>query len=105
MKLSTLLGIAAIFFYVVSWFSYQDTGCLWGFGIALPWLSLIASIPINLLRKTEEDSSGLHWAFTYIIITILFAVVGTIITGSINEQIPHLAACVCLVSYFTIETK
>jgi hypothetical protein len=98
MKLSTFLGIAALFFYIVSWFSYQDTGCLWGFGIALPWLSLIASIPINLLQKTEEDCSGLHWAYTYVIMTVVFAAVAAIVTGSLNSQIPHIAACVCFIA-------
>lgn len=95
------VGVAALYFYVLCWFAYDKANWLWGVGLSLPWLSLIASIPVNLFRKTEEDCAGIHWAYTYVIMTVVFAAVATVITGTLNDQLPHIAACVCFISYFT----
>lgn len=91
------LSVTALFFYVLCWFAHQDSKVVWYIGIALPWLSLIASIPINILRKSHEDNSGVHWAYTYVVMTVAYFVVVSVMEGSVWHQVPHLAACTCFI--------
>lgn len=99
------LAFSALLFYVLCWFSDQQNKTLWYLGIALPWLSLILSIPIHLFVKSKEDNTGTYWAYTYITITIIYVVVLALMTGSIWHQVPHLATCVTFLAYFALERK
>lgn len=103
-NITKFLSIAALFFYVLCWFTHQDSKVVWYIGIGLPWLSLIASIPINILRKSHEDKSGVHWAYTYVVMTVAYFLVISIMEGSVWHQLTHIAACVCFISCFELES-
>lgn len=96
-------AFSALLFYVLCWFSDQQSKTLWYLGIALPWLSFILSIPIHLIVKSEKDNTGTYWIYTYITITIIYVVVLTLMAGNIWNQVPHLATCVAFIAYFALE--
>lgn len=97
------LALAAVFFYILCWFTHQPTEMIHYLGVSLPWLSLLCSIPIHLIVKSKTDNSGTYWAYTYIITTIVYAVIVSLMSGSIFQQVPHLATCVTFVAYFKLE--
>lgn len=103
MMIIKFLSFSALFFYVLCWFSDQQSKTLWYLGIALPWLSLIMSIFIYLFVKSEKDNTGTYWAYTYITITIIYVVVLAIISGNIWHQVPHIAACTTFIASVCFE--
>ena len=104
-NLIKFLALAALFFYVLCWFTHQPTKLLWYIGIGLPWLSLILSIAVHFFVTSGKDHTGTYWAYTYAIATIAYVVIVSMLSGSIYHQLPHLAACVCFISYFGLEQQ
>ena len=99
------LALLSIFFYVLCWFTNQPTKLLWYIGISLPWLSLIVCIPLSILQKSEEDNVGVYWSYLYAVMTAGYIVILTLVGNTIYYQLPHLATCICFISYFTLEHK
>ena len=104
-NLIKFLALAALFFYVLCWFTHQPTKLLWYIGIGLPWLSLILSIAVHFFVTSDKDHTGTYWAYTYVIATIAYVVAVSLLSGSIYHQLPHLAACVCFIAYFAFEQQ
>ena len=100
-----LLAFSAIFFYTLCWFSHQPTKLLWYIGVGLPWLSLIVSIPLSMLQKSEKDNVGLYWAYIYTVMTAGYVVILSLTGNPIYYQLPHLTTCICFISYFALERK
>ena len=98
-----LLAIASVLFYILCWFVDQPKMVLHNLGIALPWLSLILSIPIAYLCKAKDNNYFSVWGYVYAVFTVIYVVVVSIMSGSIWQQLPHLAACVCFIAYFSLE--
>ena len=97
------LALAALFFYALCWFTHQPTEFIHYVGVSLPWLSILFSIPIHLIVKSKADNSGTYWAYTYIIMTIIYVVSISLTSGKWLQQVPHLATCVTFVAYFKVE--
>ena len=97
------VGFSALFFYVLCWFSHQQTDVLHYIGIALPWLSLLTGIAVHLFINSKEDNTGTYWAYSYIILTVAYVVAVSLMSGSIWHQVPHLATCVTFIAYFALE--
>lgn len=104
-NLIKFLALAALFFYVLCWFTHQPTKLLWYIGIGLPWLSLILSIAVHFFVTSDKDHTGTYWAYTYAIATTAYVVAVSMLSGSIYHQLPHLAACVCFIAYFALEQQ
>lgn len=102
-KVIKLTAFASVMFYVMCWFTEQPTKTLHNLGIALPWLSLILSIPIAYLCKVKDDNYFSASGYVYAAATVIYVLVVSLMSGSIWQQLPHLAACVCLISNFAIE--
>lgn len=98
-----LVGLSAIFFYVLCWFVNLPVSYLWGIGVSLPWLSLIVSVPVHLLVRSKEDGTGIYWGVAYIIITVVYVAVAYLIKDTFLQQLPYLATCVTLIAYFSLE--
>lgn len=97
------LALNALFFYVLCWFSDAPTKSIHDIGVALPWFSLILSIPIAYICKVRDDNYFTAWGYVYAITTVIYVVVVSLMSGSIWHQLPHLAACICFIVYFTLE--
>ena len=97
------VGFSALIFYVLCWFSHQQTDVLHYIGISLPWLSLLAGIAVHIFTKTKEDNTGTYWAYSYIILTVAYVVAVSLMSGSIWHQVPHMATCVTFLAYFALE--
>ena len=104
-NLIKFLALAALFFYVLCWFTHQPTKLLWYIGMGLPWLSLIMSIPIAYLCKVKDNNYFNTSGYAYVIATIAYVVAVSMLSGSICHQLPHLAACVCFIAYFALEQQ
>ena len=98
-----ILAIVSLFLYALCWFTNQPTPTLHYIGIALPWLSLFISIPVSYLCKVNDKKHFAVYGYTYAISTFLYFIVLYVISGSVWHQLPHLAACICFIGYFTIE--
>lgn len=103
MNATKTVGIIAVIFYILCWFADQPTRTLYYIGIALPWLSLILSIPTGILCKVRDDKYFYLWGCLYAAATVIYAVIVSLMTGSIWQQLPHMAACACLIAYFSLE--
>ena len=103
MKTVKLIGVASVFFYVLCWFTDQPTKTIHYIGIAMPWLSLLLSIPIAYLCKARNDQYFSSWGYVYAISTVIYVVTVSVMSGSIYQQLPHMAACVCFIAYFALE--
>ncbi len=97
------LAFTALFFYALCWFSDAPTKSIHDIGVSLPWLSLILSIPIAYICKVRDDNYFSAWGYVYAITTVIYVVVVSLMSGSIWHQLPHLAACICFIAYFTLE--
>lgn len=104
-NLIKFLALAALFFYVLCWFTHQPTKLLWYIGIGLPWLSLILSIPIAYICKVKDNNYFSASGYVYAIATTAYVVAVSLLSGSIYHQLPHLAACVCFIAYFALEQQ
>lgn len=102
-KMNKLFAIIALFFYALCWFVDSPSKTIHYIGIALPWLSLALSIPIAFLCKVKDDNYFSAWGYVYAVATVLYVVIVSVMSGSIWYQLPHLAACICFIAYFTIE--
>ena len=98
-----LLAFASLFFYILCWFTDQPTKELHYVGIVLPWLSLIVSIPVAYVCNVKDENYFEAWGYVYAVATIVYVVVVSLISGSILSQLPHLAACVTFIAYFSLE--
>lgn len=103
--MNKFLGISAIIFYILCWFTHQPTSTLHGLGISLPWLSLIISIPVAYLCKMKDNEYFKAWGWMYALFTLLYITVMSLMSGSVINQLPHLGACVCFIAYFTLERR
>lgn len=99
-----LLAFASVFFYILCWFTDQPTRELHYVGIGLPWLSLFAAIPVGYLCKVKDGHYFETWGYVYAVATVIYVVVVSLISGYLLPQLPHLAACVAFITYFSLET-
>lgn len=74
MNATKTVGIIAVIFYILCWFADQPTRTLYYIGIALPWLSLILSIPTGILCKVRDDKYFYLWGCLYAAATVIYAV-------------------------------
>ena len=88
------VGIAALFFYALCWFSDQPTDYLWYIGIALPWLSLIIGILISFALDKE-----VAWVYSYLLSSLIFTAYVSYIHMNIISQSPYLATSICFIAY------
>lgn len=86
--------IALFVFYVATWLTDQPTKFLWYIGIALPWLSLFAAIPITILGHVEEKDNWKIWCYVYALATSLYLIVVPILGGKFLHLLPHLGCCI-----------
>lgn len=98
------VAIAAVFFYVLCWFADAPTKIIHYIGIVLPWLSMVLSIPIAYFCKVRDDNYFSAWGYVYVIATAVYFVVVSLVSGSIWHQLPHLAACICFIASYTLES-
>lgn len=98
-----VIALSALFFYALCWFTHQQTGALHYLGIALPWLSLLLSIPIAYFCKAKDGNYFTTWGYVYATATVLYVVAVSLMSGSIWHQLPHLAACALFIAYFSLE--
>ena len=103
MNATKVIGIIAVIFYALCWFADQPTKSIWYLGIALPWLSLILSIPVGFLCKVRDDKYFYLWGCLYAAATVIYVVAVSLMTGSIWQQLSYLAACSCFIAYFSLE--
>lgn len=101
----TTIGIvlAALIFYALCWFADAPTKSIRNLGIALPWLSLALSIPIGYVCKVKDGQYSTTWGYVYAAATIIYVIAVSLISGTLLPQLPHLAACVCFIAYFSLE--
>ena len=97
------IAITALFFYALCWFTDAPTKTIHNLGVALPWLSLVLSIPIGYVCKVKDGQYFATWGYVYATATIVYVVAVSFMSGSIWQQLPHLAACVCFIAYFSLE--
>lgn len=97
------VAIAAVFFYVLCWFADAPTKIIHYIGIALPWLSMVLSIPLAFFFKVRDDNYFSTWGYVYVIATAVYFVVVSLMSGTSWHQLPHLAACTCFIAYFSLE--
>lgn len=97
------LAFASVFFYILCWFTDQPTKELHYVGIGLPWLSLILSILIGYLCKVKDGHYFTSWGYVYAVATVVYVVGVSVMSGSVLPQLPHLAACVTFIAYFSLE--
>lgn len=93
----------AIFFYTLCWFVETPTKSIHNLGIALPWLSLALSVPIGYVCKVKDGQYFAVWGYVYAAATIIYVIAVSLISGTLLPQLPHLAACVCFIAYFSLE--
>ena len=105
MKVIRFIGITSVLFYILCWFTDQPTKELHYVGIALPWLSLILSILIGFACKIKNNQYFASWGYVYAIATFIYVVAVSFMSGSILPQLPHLAACVTFIAYFSLEAS
>ncbi len=103
MKVDRFIGLAAIYFYVLCWFAEQPEKWIWYIGVGLPWLSLIATLPIYFVFKTDVKNEGKIWGTVYVVMCIAYTVATSIMTDSVIHQTPYLACCVCFISLVTLK--
>ena len=103
MNITRITGITAVIFYVLCWFTIQPTILLYYIGIALPWLSLLISIPIAYLCKVRDDGYFLTWGYVYAAVTLIYVIAASLMAGSLWQQLPYAAACSSIISYFALE--
>lgn len=63
------------------------------------------SIPIAFLFKVKDDNYSSAWGYVYVIATIVYVAVVSLMSGSIWHQMPHLATCVSFIAYFALESS
>lgn len=97
------LALSSVFFYVLCWFTHQPTKLEHNVGLVLPWASLLFSVLIGLIWDIKNKEYFAAWGYTYAAVTVIYVVVVSIMAGSIWHQLPHLCACTCFISYFTLE--
>lgn len=97
------VAIAALFFYALCWFVDSPSKTVRYLGMALPWLSLFLSIPIAYLCKVKDDNYFSAWGYVYAVSTLIYIIVVSFMSGSIWQQLPHLAACVSFIAYFSLD--
>lgn len=102
-KLVKLLALISVFFYVLCWFTHQPTKLAYNVGLALPWASLFLSVLIGLIWDIKNKDYFTAWGYIYAAVTVIYVVAVSIMAGSIWHQLPHLCACICFISYFTLE--
>lgn len=98
-------GIAAVAFYILCWLNGEENNIIWYLGIALPWLSLIVSVPVMFIAGTKNHKEGKVMAITYALFTAAYVLTVSFMRHSIVSQLPHAACCVCLIVYFVVSRK
>ena len=105
MKIKELVISALLLFYILCWLTDQPTKLLWWLGVALPWLSLFATIPILFLTDTKESNNGKIWAYIYALFTIIYYFVVSNISGFWGQNTTYIASCVTFILYFYFENQ
>ena len=86
--------IPALVLYILTWFMPQPTKTLWYIGVALPWLSVFAAIPISFLTDIEEKDNWKIWCYLYALATLLYIIVVLTFGGKPLHLLPHLGCCI-----------
>ncbi len=89
-----LLFSLVIGLYIFCWLTDQPTKALWYIGVALPWLSVFAAIPISILTDIEEKDNWKIWCYLYALATLLYIIVVPSVGGRILNVLPHLGCCI-----------
>lgn len=86
--------IIVLFCYLLCWLTDQPTKALWYIGVALPWLSVFAAIPISFLTDIEEKDNWKIWCYLYALATLLYIIVVLMFGGKPLHLLPHLGCCI-----------
>ena len=86
--------VVVMLLYVLCWLTDQPTKTLWWIGVALPWLSIFAAIPVSILGHIEEKDNWKIWAYIYGLSTLLYIIVVLALGGRILHVLPHLGCCI-----------
>ena len=89
-----LLFSLVIGLYIFCWLTDQPTKALWYIGVALPWLSVFAAIPISILTDIEEKDNWKIWCYLYALATLLYIIVVPSVGVRILNVLPHLGCCI-----------
>ena len=98
MRIDKFIGLAAIFFYALCWFAEQPEKWIWYIGVGLPWFSLIATIIIYFIFRPDVKDEEKFLGAVYVVMCIVYMVATSIMTGSVIQQTPYLACCVCFIA-------
>ncbi len=100
MRLKTVIGLIAVLAYVWCWFVNNDCRTAWYIGISLPWGSLIASLPMFFFLDMSRSQEYKIWGVVYYLLTLVYVISVSVLTGRMITQLPHLIACIMFVVYF-----
>lgn len=92
--MNMLVSTVVLACYILCWLADQPTKALWYIGVALPWLSVFAAIPVSIFTDIKEKDNWKIWAYIYALGTLLYIIVVPYIGGRILNVMPHLGCCV-----------
>ena len=100
MRLKTVIGLIAALAYVFCWLVNKDYKAAWYIGVSLPWGSLIASVPVFFFLDMSHNQEYKIWSVVYYLLTLVYVISVSVLTGRMITQLPHLIACIMFVAYF-----
>lgn len=97
-KIKKLTAYSAVLFWLLCWITPEADKLIKGLGVSLPWLSIFVSIPFMIFLDPESKREASIVTYSYVVCTVLYVIIVSVLRMNYINQVPHLACCVSVIS-------